>query len=155
MANITLSPEIRDIIANSTITGKKLALPPDQLDRKIYLSVKKALEMLGAKWNTQAQGFLFQKDAAPLVAEALGTNVVVDERKLFQAFFTPEQLALEVAEAADVEGHLVLEPEAGEGALANACMQLGASCVDCAELHPERAEKLRKLNYKVSFPLVT
>jgi predicted RNA methylase len=145
MANVKLTDEIRDILNRSTITENSLILPPGQLDRATYEAVNKALVAAGGKWNRSAKAHLFSGDPRVKLGLAMETGVVVDEKKLLQAFFTPEDLAMKVARMADVEGKTVLEPSAGEGALVNACRRLGASDVDCVEISQEYVEKLRTL----------
>lgn len=147
--NITLSPTVRDILERSTITENCLVLPPGQLERSIYEDVNKALAAAGGKWSRKSKGHLFDGDPRSKLGLMLETGVAVDERKKFQAFYTPPGMAREVAMLADVAGHTVLEPSAGKGALADACMAAGAKHVQCVELDPEKSEVLRIKNYPV------
>ena len=64
-------------------------------------------------------------------------------------FATPDFLAEEMcAVAGDLEGALVLEPSAGEGAIADAAKEAGAT-VHCIELDAGRAEVLRNKGFSV------
>lgn len=147
MANVTLSPIVSEILGRATITENRLVLPPERLDRKTYEAVNKALVAAGGKWSTKAQAHVFGGDPRPKLGLMLETGVAIDEKKKYQAFFTPADLAAQVADMADVEGHTVLEPSAGHGSIADACLAAGAECVECIELNPESAAKLRMKEY--------
>lgn len=147
MANITLTDEVAEILSRSTITGNKLVLPPGRLDRKTYEAVNKAIVIAGGKWNTGAQAHIFNGDPRAKLGLILETGVVVDEKKKYQSFFTPPGLAARVAALASVQDKIVLEPSAGHGALADACLTSGATRVECVELNPESCSKLREKEY--------
>ena len=124
MANQTLTPEITAVLERAVISGNQVTLP--QIDRALYLKVDKALQNAGGKWNTRARAHLFESDPQAKLAQILGTGVAIDEKKAFQAFYTPPALVDRMAALAQVESHVVLEPSAGRGALADACLQAGA-----------------------------
>ncbi|MGL5059908.1 MAG: hypothetical protein ACRC62_07985 [Microcoleus sp.] len=145
MADIKISQEVASILGQSRIDGMALHLPPGQLDRKIYLDVKKTIETLGGKWKTNLQAFLFDRDPAEKLNTALGKGVVVDTKKQRQAFYTPDEVASTVAMLADVEGCKVLEPSAGDGALVRACAKYGATTVDAIEVESECKEILEMI----------
>lgn len=145
MPHATITPDIEEVLRRSDVQGNVLKLPQGQLDRKLYQSVQKALENAGGKWNRSAQGFLFTKPPFEALELMLETGVSRDSKKDFQAFHTPKDLAARVAELADIRGHVVLEPSAGHGAIAMACIAAGASLVDCVELNPDSCEVLREL----------
>ncbi len=143
-----LTPDVADILKRSTVTGHILTLPLGQLDRKLYEAVNKALTNAGGKWE-KGVGHVFPGDAASKVAVMLGTGISVDEKKRDQSFFTPLAVAANVAELAEVAKRYVLEPSAGHGALADACMKAGAIAVSCFELNAEFAQELRRKHYNV------
>jgi predicted RNA methylase len=147
MGDAVLDNEVIDVLSRAECLGSALRLPPGQLDRKLYERVNKALTNAGGKWNKSAKAHLFTVDAAPKLAAMLGTGVAVDERKLFQTFFTPDAIARQAAEWANVLGFLVLEPSAGRGAIADACMEAGASDVHCYEINPEFVDDLLAKEY--------
>jgi len=147
MANQILTPEVAAVIGRAKITGNQLVLPGDRLERKLYESVNKALVNAGGKWNTKAQAHIFDGDPRQKLGLMLETGVAVDEKKKWQAFYTPPELAEEIAAMADVKGHLVLEPSAGDGALADACMKAGAFQIRCIEMNPEAVAKLEDKGY--------
>lgn len=150
MGDAVLTSEVKEVLSRAECFGSALRLPPGQLDRKLYEQVDKALRNAGGKWNTKAKAHIFPTDAQPKLAAMLGTGVSVDEKKRDQAFFTPSELAAHVVSFADVRGHLVLEPSAGRGALADACMAAGAARVHCLEINSELAEHLAKKYFTIS-----
>lgn len=124
MANVKIDPVVHDILNRSTITGNTLSLPPGQLDRPVYEAVYKAIKAAGGKWNKKAGGHVFVSDPRERLGLALKSGVMVDEKKKFQAFFTPVALADRLVEMADIHPeHGVLEPSAGHGAIAEAVLR--------------------------------
>lgn len=148
MANAVLSPEVRAVLERSTIQSNSVKLP-HQMERKLYEAVNKALANAGGKWNRSAQAHLFAGDPRPKLGLMLETGVSVDEKKLRQEFYTPPDLAHNIAATARVRGCSVLEPSAGHGALADACMTQGASRVTCVEVNPESCKVLNGKGYAV------
>jgi SAM-dependent methyltransferase len=143
MANQTLTPEAESILRRSTINGNALALPAGQLERKLYERINKFIELAGGRWDRKAKAHVFPGDPMKKLGLILETGVAVDERKKYQAFFTPPDLARRVAELGHVKGWRVLEPSAGHGALVEACARAGALAVKCIDINPEFCEKLR------------
>lgn len=121
------------------------------LDRKDYLAVDKIVNLLGGKWKRNLKAHEFGKgiDAEKVVFEAINTGNVVDEKKSYQAFYTPKTVADKVAQAAAPAGKRVLEPNAGGGVLCEAVLRAGASEVVCVEIHPTAATELQAQGYKV------
>jgi len=144
MSHIKLSPEVTDVLSRSTITENLLILPPGHL--AFYAKVKKAIETAGGKWQTNKQGFVFDSDPRARLGLALASGTVVDEKKNRQAFYTPQAVADEVAILAEVGGYLVLEPSAGEGALAKACLRAGAGGVHCIEIEETCLSSLKSID---------
>lgn len=134
---VTISPEVLAVLDAATVTGNRLELT-GQLDRKLYEQTNKILTLLGGKWNRAAKAHLFPGDAADVVTAAILAGEVVDTKRDFDAFFTPPDLACEVVRRADVQpGTTVLEPSAGEGALALAAHAAGGKvfCIEAQERH--------------------
>ena len=148
MADAILTNEVRNVLSRAVVSGNVLVLPPEQLERGLYEKVDKALKNAGGKWK-RGIGHIFPSDAAPKLAAILGSGVSVDEKKRNQSFFTPSELASHVASIADVRGYNVLEPSAGRGALAIACMNAGARAVDCCEYNLEYVEHLSQSGFAV------
>lgn len=150
MPDHRLTPEIETVLRASRIEGNTLTLPPGQLARPIYEKVAAFLLNCGGKWHRGRGCHVFEKPAAQAVGLALAAGVAKDEKKAKQAFYTPPELAKKVVEMADVmEGHWVLEPSAGHGALVLACLNAGATRVSCIESDPEAVAKLDTLGGQV------
>jgi len=145
MANLKLTPEVRSVLERSTITSSTVTLPA-QLDRDLYDAVNKVITLAGGKWVRRAQCHVFIGDPREKLGLALETGEVVDEKKKYQFFPTPKELAARVVDRADVSGKTVLEPSAGHGALAVACLERGAKHIDCVEINPDA---YRILNHKL------
>lgn len=148
MSNVKVTEEVSDVLRRSQVVGNLLILP-DQLDRKLYLDVAKVLNLNGGVWNKGKKGFIFQSDPKERLNITLESGVVVDKKKLRQAFYTPDSIADEVAILAQVDGRSVLEPSAGDGALARACVKFGAAVVTCIEMEESCKEELEKIAGKV------
>jgi hypothetical protein len=138
----------RDVIATldrSRIEGRILFLP-DRLDRADYVAVNKVLEILGGKWNRGAKGHVFEMDATDAIESAILTGSVVDARKVFQFFETPESIATLVVELAEITDDCeILEPSAGRGALLDAVLEAHPgilSPITAVDLDPQRMEEL-------------
>lgn len=142
-----MKPEIIEILKNGTLTGSLFVLPVGrQLERKLYTDVAKALEGIGGKWSRKQNGFLFEQDPAELLADV--TNGKKRNIKQETQFFeTPEELAKwKVQHAYITPEDVVLEPEAGRGALIKAMRKEGHNnTVYCYELDPLNQTHLKKL----------
>lgn len=144
MPKSILTPEVRAVLENSRIEGQNLYLPAGQLERKLYQDVDKHIKNCGGKWNKSAKAHIFDSCPKEKLGMVLEKGVSVDEKTVRQSFFTPPEIARKVAELADVAGYIVLEPSAGDGRLADACMGAGAANVICNELDEKDAAKLRE-----------
>lgn len=155
MSKIVLTPEVRAVLEASTIDATSVKLPSGALDRKLYVAVNKVIEAAGGKWSKKHQSHLFTSDPRTELGLALESNVIVDKakarKKERQAFYTPAEAANTVAVFADIDGHLVLEPSAGEGALAAACLQYGAAQIHCIEIDADAAAALPYPAIKADF----
>ena len=119
----------------------------DQLERKLYLQVNGALEAAGGKWNKKAKVHVFADPAGAedRIDEIIVAGEVMTERETRQKlgfFATPPELARELVRVAGVERNdLCLEPSAGEGALIEPMLELGA-WVEAIEYDEGRFAKL-------------
>lgn len=138
MADLKITPEMREIIYRSTISGNQLILP-ETLSRAEYQKINKVIEAGGGKWNRTKKAHVFPKSPTECLFQVVESRVVVDEKKARQAFYTPPEIAALVAREGQVKGKLVLEPSAGGGALARAAMEAGARGVTCVELDHDTA----------------
>jgi predicted RNA methylase len=122
-------------------------LPPGNLDRSLYMQVKKAVELAGGRWKTGPQAFVFDCDPRPKFGLMLESGVAVDEKQKFQFFATPPDIAEEMVLRIGVTGCSVLEPSAGHGALANECRRRGALSITCFDINPECVSKLKAAGF--------
>lgn len=115
-----------------------------QIDRTLYAAVNKALECLGGKWSRKEKAHVFESEPWESIADAVATGEVIDPKKEFQFFETPEGLAGQMVQAARMtRDHSVLEPSAGRGRIVKAIQQeFPEKGVDVAELMPENRKVL-------------
>ena len=140
-----INDDVANVLANSKIEGNNLFLPEGQLDRKLYVAVNKVLEATKGKWNRKERAHVFNTSPADMIEEILLTGEYVDEKKEFQFFETPSNLAQQLIEMADIQdGESVLEPSAGKGRIA----KLIGFC-DCVELNPENRKYLKAEGFKL------
>ena len=109
------------VLRQCTVEGTIVKLPPIQLERNLYLEVKKALDLIGGKWKSgKTQGFVFEQDPTDLLAQLAGGGNR-NLKKEFQFFETPAELADRLVELADIgDVDTILEPSAGQGAIVKA-----------------------------------
>lgn len=134
-----------EVLQNCTVDGLLVKLPAEQLDRKLYQDVAKALELIGGKWKGgKVQGFVFQEDPSDMLAEIAGGERR-NLKKEFQFFATPAGLATELVRIACIGNHdTVLEPSAGQGAIIRAINAVSSVVPDCYELMELNVKMLAK-----------
>lgn len=138
-----VSQDVLEVLDRGRTEGCVFYLPPGQLDRKLYEAVNKALVCAGGKWDRKAQGHVFADNAEAAIEPILLTGEITDAKKELQAFYTPDALAADVvAEACIGEGMRVLEPNAGEGALARHARDAGGQVV-AVEINSTLLDHLR------------
>jgi hypothetical protein len=132
-----------ECIALMTASGNTLSLPKDD-QFECYAEVKKILTKAGGKYKRCA--FIFP-GAARIVQERLTGGEKVDDKKKFQFFPTPPELAERVRNLAgiDEDHHLILEPSAGHGALLEGL----TTDVHCVELNPDCRKVLEEKGFSV------
>lgn len=139
---------VQRVLASAICNGSSLVLC-GQIDRALYTETNKVLEAIGGKWNKKANAHLFDDDAGDLVEQVLNTGCYTKSKQDFGVFYTPAELAAEVAYAAHIKPMMrVLEPSAGHGALAMAAKKSGG-IVNCVEARPDACEHLRGLGFQV------
>ncbi len=151
-ATFTVSEEVKDILKRSTITENRVVLPPEQLDRKLYEAVNKALVAAGGKWNRKEKAHLFSRDPREQLGLTIETGKAENRKQKLQAFYTPPELAERVADLASrafpgntLVTRSVLEPSAGHGTLVQAVLDRGSRNVTCIEKDLEAVEVLERL----------
>lgn len=124
-----------EILKDCTVEGNIIKLPNIQLERKLYQEVAKALELIGGKWKGgKVFGFVFQTDPSELLNE-IANGEKRNLKKEYQFFATPDKLADELVELADLnENDTILEPSAGQGAIIKAINKVCNVVPDCFEL---------------------
>jgi hypothetical protein len=141
-----LSETVMNVLAQCTVKGNVLFLPPNQLERKVYEAVNKCLMAMGGKWDRKARGHVFEESPALTLEAALTTGEQVDPRQQLQFFETPEFVACHMAALAQIgPGHHVLEPSAGRGAIARF---LPATTL-CIELYDPNVRFLKSRGHTV------
>lgn len=137
-----ISNDVLDVLSNATTSGNALSLS-GQLDRNLYQKANKVIEAAGGKWNRKAQCHLFDGDAADAMDQIILAGEVTVKHDLGY-FPTPAVIVDQLIDLAElIPGMHVLEPSAGQGAIAIPVLNAGAS-IDCIELLPDNVNKLRK-----------
>lgn len=135
---------VREVLANHivVIDGSVVRITR-QLDRQDYVKVNKALTDLGGRWNTKQGGHVFDNDPSDGIDGIILTGKW-EKKKDFDFFPTPTWLAETMVNLALLQpGMRVLEPEAGEGAIAAVILDLCPDVtLDVLELVDSRREKL-------------
>lgn len=137
----TIAPEVLAVLASAEADGNAVRITA-RLDRNAYVQVNKILEAAGGKWNRSAKAHLFPSGAAAVLAALMADGSVVTAQD--EGYFpTPAAVVADMIDLADLgPGMEVLEPSAGDGAIAAAVAPLVAA-VDCIELNAGRADALR------------
>jgi hypothetical protein len=163
-AGTPLSSEARTALETATVDGALVVLHSGQLARPDYEQVDAVLTRIagGGKWNRHKGGHVFSQDPRVELAAAIGAGILPPDPKRRDGWFaTPrgaaEELVLNHALAGlqsevGYEGLRVLEPSAGEGALADAVVKWGygkihPAQVQCVETDPWRAGVLEAKGY--------
>lgn len=139
------SDAIRSVLNASTFKGTQLTLPVE-LTRQQYVAVNKAIEAAGGRWSRKDRAHIFSKDARQALAHVLAGNDLTKPRSLkkeLQAYFSPPPVVARVMERACIRaGQRVLEPSAGNGALAIAAAMAGGH-VKCHDIDPDHVRTLQ------------
>lgn len=126
-----------------------LTLPPEQLERSLYVGVNKVLVAAGGRWNRSAKAHIFSKSPKEVLGLAVESGTILDKKKALQAFYTPQDIARRMVRVSGLmPGWKVLEPSAGSGAIASAAREVGGD-VTCVEIDPDAARGLREMGFSV------
>ncbi len=143
-----IDTEALNVLDQCTVDGNILFLPSIQLERKLYEKVNKVLECLGGKWNRSKRGHIFANNPAEMIEEAILTGEVTDAKKEFQFFETPDVIAKQMIDLAEITvDDKVCEPSAGRAAIAKHIPFKGNLIV--CELNRENVEFLMSSGYIV------
>lgn len=146
-----IGADVLDILSRATAEGGAVKIS-GRLSRAAYVAVNEVLMAAGGKWNRKAQAHLFDGDAAPILASLLGDGSIV--RPQDEGWFpTPDAIVADMIALAEIKpGMEVLEPSAGEGAIARAVAEAGP-VIDCIEMNAKRAGVIYAAGYARSVTL--
>lgn len=150
--------EVLAVLRRSVCTATSLTLPPDKLDRKLYVDVNKVLEAAGGKWDRRTRSHVFERDPRDVLDLAVSTGKIVSKKTELQAFYTPAKLAMQMAALlpnwtpAKMRSLRVLEPSAGHGALLDPLVQQGVNVqnVTCYDVDQDAVNVLNGRGYRAS-----
>lgn len=110
------------------------------------------IEAAGGKWNRKAKAHVFDIDASDRIEQIILTGDVVVPKDDFEFFPTPPDVVRHVIHLADIRnGMMVLEPSAGQGAIAKAAHDAAVDVmIDMYELMPANNDALHALNLRLS-----
>lgn len=149
---VTIPDDVLAVLSAATWHGDVLILPDGRLERPMYVAVNKALTLIGGSWNRKVQGHVFPEGSDPWGRlEALLETGTAVSAKAAGYFPTPPVLVARLIEHARLEAHhTVLEPSAGQGAIADAIVAAGVPPwhVTLVELLPENCRVLREKGYE-------
>lgn len=146
---MNIGNEVLNVLSNATTEGNSLKLN-GILDRKLYISTNKVLELAGGKWNRKEQAHLFDGDAGEIMDQIILTGTIQDKKQELGYFPTPKAVVDRLMQLAKIEqGMLVLEPSAGQGAIAIEAAKAGA-IVHCYEMDPANTERLSSNLFSVA-----
>lgn len=134
------------ILEACRVEDNMVFLPP-KLERPQYLKVNSVLEALGGKWNRKAKAHVFTDDPAEALDSAMLTGSYTRLQQELQYFPTPDSIIslmiqhTEKALKRSLTGLTVLEPSAGDGAIALRLASHGCNVI-CCEKHEPFREKL-------------
>ena len=136
-----ISQTVLDALALASIDGNKVFLH-GELSRTVYLETNAVLAACGGKWDRKQKCHLFKSDPSLMLIEAI-TSGEVATNATFQFFPTPPEIVQRMLEPlGDLEGLRVLEPSAGDGAIAKALVARRAE-VTAVEFDERRIKSLR------------
>lgn len=145
-----------DVLKQCKVNGLNVYLPDMQLDRKLYLEIAKALELIGGQWKGgKIKAFVFQEDPTELLSE-IATGEKRNLKKEFQFFETPVEIADWLVELANIkDDDLILEPSAGQGAIIEAILRINQNAaivaVELMEINSKILEKKGFVNECADF----
>ncbi|TQF05526.1 methyltransferase [Kitasatospora acidiphila] len=143
-----IDAQARSALEQADCNGPELRLP--RLDSALYKRIDQMLAAVGGRWTRGCQAHVFPSGAAEVLAALLAAGQIHTEAEAIaerQFYPTPEHIAQQLIDLAGIEpGHQVLEPSAGDGAIARLAAARGA-VVDCVELDPGAADTIRSAGY--------
>jgi hypothetical protein len=137
---VRVDDDVLAVLSSAIVDGSSLTLT-GQLDRKMYEKVNKILDACGGKWNRKAKAHLFDGDAGSRIDEVILSGQVEVPKDEFNYFPSPPSVVARIMEIAAIKpGMRVLEPSAGQGAIAAEVAKITPP--DCYELMESNFKKL-------------
>lgn len=143
MKSKTIGHDVLAVLSLAVVQGFTVQLT-QQLERKLYVRTNDVLEALGGKWDRKCKAHRFTTDPAEVLDQAIMTGRY-EKPQDFGFFPTPAEIVARVIEAAVLdEGDRVLEPSAGQGAIAEVAAKIvGIENVETVELLEENCTILK------------
>jgi hypothetical protein len=152
-----LTAEALAVLAGAVADYRTVRVPV-VTNRRVYVEVDEVLSRLagGGRWDSSERAHVYHRDPRPDLERLTGERVmpppsaVLDKELSYWA--TPPALAAQVAEvvAGLPAGARVLEPSAGDGALARAILTANPGvCLVCVEVDPGRQRVLERAGFNV------
>lgn len=150
LGKLKAAPITVEILQGASVHGNVVKLNCGQIDRRTYALVDDALKAMGGKWSKKLGGHVFKEDPSGILDSFLESGEA-DLPERFDFFATqPPEVAVVIRMADLRPGMKVLEPEAGEGALAEAAAAVvGMENVFCVEIDPGRKSGLEARGFAV------
>lgn len=145
---LRIDPDVLQVLERCDTDGNQLELA-EQLDRKLYVKVAKALEAIGARWSKYEKRHIFPPGVD--AAAALDALVVSGEIQLpdsFDFFRTPLDVVAQLVDRAEIDrDHVVGEFSAGDGAIAKFLQPLTDRPVETCEIRADNCKLLRMAGF--------
>lgn len=147
-----IKPEVLAVLDGLVVQGKTVRIA-QRLAPKLYAKVNEMLQTIGGHWHTGAQAHVFEDDPQELLEEMTATGAIYT-RKDFEFFATTPVVVPRVIQLADLEyGMKLLEPSAGDGALALPAAEIvGKENVTCFELMERNVRTLKGMGFAIEIP---
>jgi len=142
---MNIAQNVLEVLSSATVKGNKVILT-GELDRNLYVATNKVLEAAGGSWSRKDKAHVFESNPEKIIDEIILTGSIDIPKDDFDFFPTPKKIVDKLIYIAALkDGDIVLEPEAGRGAIAFECLKAAKDIqVDCFEISPESCEYLRE-----------
>lgn len=142
--DLTPDDDVLYILQNSIELNEDSLIITHALTREEYTKLNKFLTVAGAKWNRKTKSHIFTTpDSKQKIETLINGGSLVNTKKLYQSFYTPEAIASELVELANIEPHMhVLEPSAGNGSIVEQIKKYSPAYVRLFEIDPDAAKTL-------------
>ena len=148
-----IDEDMADVLRRSTIkqgADDWLLILPTQLTRELYARVNAILEAEGGQWDRYAKAHVFPSDPAERLCRALEAGEVILANEGW--FPTPPLIVDQMLDLAPWDGGEILEPSAGEGAIATVIRNIWPDAelyLLCVERNEQRAKVLEAKGFSV------